>query len=77
MSVFPFKSHHADAPRRIEEALTPGKDNKVTMPADAPEMADEADVALILRWVRGGGLGPDGAPPARPAASGHAGHVRH
>ena len=77
MSVFPFRSHHPDVLVRIEEALTRGKDDKITMPADEPDMGDDADVALILAWVRGGGLGPDGAPAAfeAPAPTGsHHGH---
>jgi hypothetical protein len=75
MSRFPFKSHHADVLLRIEEALTRGKDEKITMPADAPGMADDADMASILAWVRSGGLGVGGAPAAfETAAPAHAPH---
>jgi cbb3-type cytochrome c oxidase subunit III len=76
MSTFPFKTHHADVLARIEEALSRGKDDKMTMPADAPGLGDDKDVELILAWVRGGGLGPDGGPAAYEAATsgGHHGH---
>lgn len=50
MATIPFAGHHGDGLTSIIEALTPGKDNDVSMPPDGPELPKK-DIAMMVGWA--------------------------